>query len=269
MRKRRSGSLNETKMSMNAFYMDKNENKNRDVHCKCWRMRVKVECVIVLILLLITFMIVFALLMYYGHFILCYVNVGMCTPLIDLVTIAYQLSTNASSINVVTNDLEIDLLDYGSLCDLYALDQMANFKLVLLITYSHDEFKLSNMFDVLNNEFNVKIDFSDVESTELNDIYQEFILWKEENDGVYIKIVQLHEFKKFVSSGDMYKYIQCHQIGVLWLLNLEDDDINVKTMINNMMFFKYGGIRHFVFYYEHSHLPNYVNMLHVFLNLRS
>ena len=96
-------------------------------------------------------------------------------------------------------------------------------------------------------------------------LYTKYIHWRKENDEVYIQSISVDDFKVFARDRNLYRFIRCHQIGIVWLLNFEDTDIESQSLLDNMTFYKYGGIRHAVFYYQQLHLINYQNMLLSFL----
>ena len=229
----------------------------------------KSECMVAFVLLLTTLIISFILFICYGHFVLCWLNVGMCTPLIDVARIAYQLSTNSSSLNTL-NDIDPSSmeLDIHHICDSY--QSSANFKLVLLFKSSSQQFYNSSVSAMRLFPSGVYLD-SAVENDHksLQDIYTEYSLWRRANQDIYIKVIYLDDFKFFSEDLNVYRYIDCHQIGVVWILSF--DDINneqLQMIINNMTFYKYGGIRHSIFYYEQLESSNknrYMSMLHRFI----
>ena len=216
-----------------------------------------------------TIIICFILFICYGHFVLCWLNVGMCTPLMDVARIAYQLSTNSSSLNTLNNiDSNSMELDNNHICDSY--QSSANFKLVLLFTSSSQKFYKSSLLTMHLFQSGVYLDSAvDNDYKSLQDIYTEYSLWRQENKEIYIKVIYLEDLKFFSEDLNIYRYIDCHEINVVWILSFDDvNNQQLQMIINNMTFYKYGGIRHSIFYYEQLESSNknrYMSMLHRFV----
>lgn len=282
MRQRRSSVANEAVVTDIESIIQHNDDnyKHKNVQCKISYSKSN-ECMVAFCLILITIIICFVLFMYYGHFILCYLNVGMCTPLMDIARIAYTLSINASS--PILNDIDNKEMDinFDDICDLYfdikqKQQYIANFKLVVFISVLPQPFQLSNIFTEYLGVY-LNSDSNKVQS--LEDIYKEYSLWlqqqlQQDDMNIYIQLLHVDKYKDFyLTDPNIDQYIYCHQIGIVWFLRFEDiENEDLQSMISNLTFYKHGGIRQSLFYFEQLQDDNkkkkYKSMLFDFLQIK-
>ena len=246
MRQRRSPALKQTLMHSIESQRD-DIDKEKDKSTSNRHHVSKIKCMVVVVVLFLTFFFGLLCCVFYGHFVLCWLNVGMCTPLIDLITISYKLSRNESMVAIP--HVELHESEHDGLCVMHPPEknQSAEFKFVLLITYL-DQFRGSNIFKILgeNNGIHVAINHPTNIPLNFSGLYTKYIHWRKETDEVYIQSISVDDFKVFARDRNLYRFIRCHQIGIVWLLNFEDTDIELQSLLDDMTFYEYGGVRHAV-----------------------
>merc|ERR1712218_26466 len=82
--------------------------------------------------------------------------------------------------------------------------------------------------------------------------------WRQEKDDVlYLKVLTIADFKRWTADDAIYHKLQCHQIGVMWLFHLHDEEELVQSEIRQIRFYEFGGIRNAVFYHERLRLQDH------------
>lgn len=223
------------------------------------------ECAVAVILVMMTLVFLLWLLLYYGHFILCWLNVGMCTPLMDIVAMSYELSSGKERNESLAIDINGDISGIELCAEFITFDNPStDFKLILLVTDSREHFTELPSNQILDGA----VIFDDVVSpTEnIDKVLESFGKWqKEHEDTLFIQVLSVEKVTEWLIDESLLHKLRCHQIGVMFLFPTRNSAEEASSIMNQIRFYKYGGIRNAVFYKEEMHRPNRIKMLMNFL----